>query len=337
MSKTMKMVKKLGLWALMGLAGSVSYASTSTKVGESLEDFIQRMVKTHQMDEKELTPLLTKTKVRQDIIDLMNKPAESLPWHRYRPIWIKDKRIKAGIEFWNKYQTELLRAEKTYQVPASIIVGILGVETYYGRIQGKIPVIEALVTLGFHYPKRAKFFRKELEEFLLLCKEQNWSPLTPKGSYAGAMGMGQFISSSYRNYAVDFDGDGKVNLFDSPVDAIGSVANYFKQHKWRWGQPVAYRVTGEGKNPEKWAAEKLKPMFTAGKLYEEGYKWPVSVVADASASLYPFEQEKNKDYWIGFNNFYVITRYNRSALYALAVYQFSQEVIAARARSYVHG
>ena len=293
------------------------------------------MAKEHQMNAESLTQLFKQVRKRQDIIDSMNRPAESKPWYKYRPIWINPNRIRAGVDFWNKYHTELLRAEQTFDVPAYIIVGIIGVETYYGKIQGKIPVIDALYTLGFYYPKRPDFFRKELEEFLILCQEQKWSPLEPKGSYAGAMGMGQFISSSYRNYAVDFDGDGEINLFDSPVDAIGSVANYFRKHHWRWGEPVAYRLDKVGSEPKQWGADKLKPQFTAGQLYDNGFSWPVSVVAEQRASIYPFKQKQKTDYWIGFENFYVITRYNRSALYALAVYQFSSEVMAARSKAYL--
>ncbi len=304
---------------------------------ETEVEFIDRMVSTHQMDRQQLQELFSKAKREQFIIDAMNKPAESLPWHKYRKIFVRDKRINAGIQFWNKYQTELKRAEETFQVPASIIVGIIGIETFYGKIQGNISVWNALYTLGFHYPKRAEFFRKEMEQFLLLSKEQNWDPLEPKGSYAGAMGMGQFISTSYREFAVDFDGDGKIDLFNNPVDAIGSVANYFRKHKWRWGEPVAYKVEKVGGNPELFAANSLKPTSTAGAIREQGFFWSVNTLAEQAASLYPFEQTKGNDYWIGFDNFYVITRYNRSPLYAMAVYQFSQEVLAQRALAYWQG
>ncbi len=306
-------------------------------VGETVEQFIDRMVSTHQMDKAQLTQWFSKAEKQQSIIDSMNRPAESLPWHKYRKIFVKEKRIQAGVEFWNKYHTELKRAEETFQVPASIIVGILGIETYYGKIQGNYSVWNALYTLGFYYPKRAKFFRKELEQFLLLCREQGWNVFDPKGSYAGAMGMGQFISTSYREYAVDFDGDGKIDLFGNPVDAIGSVASYFRKHKWRWGEPVAYKVKKVGNHVESFAPLKLKPTSTSGAIKKAGFNWPVETVEEASASVYDFQQAKGKDYWIGFDNFYVITRYNRSPLYAMAAYQFSQEVLARRAQSYWHG
>jgi membrane-bound lytic murein transglycosylase B len=314
---------------------SVSAQSESTE--ETLEQFIDRMVATHQMDADKLKQWFAKAERQQKIIDSMNRPAEALPWHKYRNIFIRENRIQAAVDFWNKYQTELMRAEATFQVPASIIVGIIGVETFYGRIQGNIRVWDALYTLGFHYPKRGRFFRGELEQFLLLCQEQNWDVLEPKGSYAGAMGMGQFIPTSYRHYAVDFDGDGKIDLFNNPVDAIGSVANYFRKHKWRWGEPVAYRITQMGENPESLLANNLKPSYTAQLIRSKGFVWAVDTIDEQVAALYPFEQPEGQEYWIGFDNFYVITRYNRSPLYAMAVYQFSQEVVARRAQNYWQG
>ncbi|WP_246128537.1 lytic murein transglycosylase B [Pleionea sediminis] len=303
---------------------------------ETVEQFIDRMVEVHDMDRTRLEGLFAKANRSQKIIDLMTSPAESKPWHEYRKIFISDARVKAGVEFWNKYHVELKRAEATFQVPASMIVGIIGIETYYGRIQGKIPVWDALFTLGFHYPPRGKFFRGELEQFLLLCKEQGWNELEPVGSYAGAMGMGQFISTSYREYAVDFDGDGKINLFDNPVDAIGSVANYFRRHKWRWGEPVAYPVTKSGQFASELESRRLKPVTTAGALKELGYDWKIDTLDEQGAGLYFFDQPEGKDAWVIFDNFYVITRYNRSPLYALAVFQFSQKVVAARAKNYWH-
>ncbi|MEE4245025.1 MAG: lytic murein transglycosylase B [Kangiellaceae bacterium] len=324
---------------LVAVASLLAMSSIAAKSpdNETVEQFIERMVNTHDMDRAQLSDWLSKASKQQKIIDSMNRPAESLPWHKYRKIFVREKRIKAGIDFWNKYQTELKRAEETFQVPASIIVGIIGVETFYGKIQGNLSVLDALYTLGFHYPKRGKFFRGELEQYFLLCREQGWDVFQPKGSYAGAMGMGQFISTSYRSYAVDFDGDGKIDLFDNPVDAIGSVANYFRRHKWRWGEPVAYKVESLGQSPEQFKAKRLKPTSTAKAIKASGFDWSIKTIDEQVASLYSFEQANGLDYWVGFDNFYVITRYNRSPLYAMAVYQFSQEVMARRAESYWQG
>ncbi len=329
------MVRRFTLALLFGVSLNVFAADDNQQ--ETLDQFIERMVQTHQMDANQLKQWFAKAERQQKIIDSMNRPAEGLPWHKYRKIFIREKRINAAIDFWNKYHKELMRAEATFQVPASIIVGIIGVETFYGRIQGDIKVWDALYTLGFHYPKRGKFFRGELEQFLLLCREQNWDVFEPKGSYAGAMGMGQFIPTSYRHYAVDFDGDGKIDLFNNPTDAIGSVANYFRKHKWRWGEPVAYPITKVGTDADELMAQRLKPAHTAELIRAKGFEWAVATIDEQTASLYEFEQPEGKDYWIGFDNFYVITRYNRSPLYAMAVYQFSQEVLARRAQQYWQG
>jgi len=330
----LNIVKKLSLFFGF-VVFSCSSVLASDEVEETPEQFMQRMVQEHKMDPVWLKDLFDKTQKNQRIIDLMNTPAEGKPWHEYRKIFVREARIKAGIKFWNDYQVELQRAESTFQVPASIIVGIIGVETFYGKIKGNIKVMEALYTLGFHYPKRGKFFRGELEQYLILAQEQQWDPLEPEGSYAGAMGMGQFIPTSYREFAVDFDGDGKIDLFNNPVDAIGSVANYFRVHKWRWAEPVAYQLTALGTMQDAFLPERYKPKATAGNLKSAGFNWPVQTLDEQAAGIVDFEMPNNKkQHWVIFDNFYVITRYNRSPLYALAVYQFSQEVKARRAQSY---
>ncbi len=210
--------------------------------------FIDKMVKEHQFDAAEISTLLGQAKKQQSIIDAMSRPAEKrLNWGQYRKIFITDKRIKGGMKFWKENRAILEQAEKTYGVPAQIITAIVGVEPYYGRITGKYSVLDSLYTLGFHYPPRAKFFRSELEEFLQLAREEGVSPTVPLGSYAGAMGRPQFISSSFRAYAVDFDKDGKRDIWENNADVIGSVANYFKRHNWKAGEPVAQLVTGAKK------------------------------------------------------------------------------------------
>ncbi|NVJ59695.1 MAG: lytic murein transglycosylase B [Gammaproteobacteria bacterium] len=321
---------------LIGITLSVAYSAPAFASDDTEEAFIEQMVSKHKMDRKFLVNLFKKAEKNQKIIDLITTPAEGKPWHEYRNIFVREARIKAGTEFWNKYEVVLKRAEATFQVPASIIVSIIGVETFYGKIQGNFPVFNALYTLGFHYPARGKFFRGELEQFLLLAKEQQWDEFEPKGSYAGAMGLGQFIPTSYRSYAVDFDGDGKIDLFNNPVDAIGSVANYFRVHKWRWGEPVAYKLTQLGTMSENFETKRYKPQSTSGAIKAAGFNWPVETLDEQAAGIIDFEQKDGKDHWITFDNFYVITRYNRSPLYALAVYQFSQEVKARRALSYWH-
>ncbi|NIQ15869.1 MAG: lytic murein transglycosylase B, partial [Candidatus Dadabacteria bacterium] len=209
---------------------------------QSVQQFISYMEATHNYDGSSLNAIFKQAKYSSRVINAISKPAEALPWYKYRPIFLQPERINQGIMFWEKHKETLLAAEKEYGVPAEIIVAIIGVETRYGQYTGKDRVIDALSTLAFHYPKRSKFFRSELEQFLLLVREQNVDPYSIKGSYAGAMGIPQFISSSYRNYAVDFDADNKIDIWNNPVDAIGSVANYFKQHGWSAGGEIAIKA-----------------------------------------------------------------------------------------------
>lgn len=303
------------------------------KVATQIKSFAQSMAEKHGFDATAIESKLAQLEPRKDIIARITKPAEAMPWHRYRKIFIQDKRINAGVEFWNTHAETLRKAEEKFGVDASIIVAIIGVETFFGRIQGDFPVIEALHTLGFYYPKRAKFFRSELEQYYLLAKEQGWQLDDIKGSYAGAMGMGQFISSSYRHYGYDFNQDGKVNLFDDPIDMIGSVANYFKMHKWQKDQFVIEKVvpTIKIKNLKQHSL-KLKQRLT--DIEEAGATLAPGANKSQKFGVFEFERKPNEmDYWVAGDNFYSITRYNRSPLYALAVFQLSRLIEEKRAQS----
>ncbi len=207
-----------------------------------------------------------------------------------------------------------------------MIIAIIGVETRYGRIMGSYRVIDALSTLAFDYPKRSPFFTKELREYLLLTREQNVNPLGFKGSYAGAMGYGQFMPSSFRNYAVDFDDDGIVDIWKNPVDAIGSVANYFKKHGWKRGELVTSLATARNDHNKAILNDSLKPLHTLAGLNESGFTAQQGAAADAPASIMRLQGDQGAEYWVGYKNFYVITRYNHSRLYAMAVYQLSQSI-----------
>jgi len=294
---------------------------------ELQKQFVDLMVEKHQFERSEIESTLAKANKNETILQSIAKPWEAKPWHQYYPIFLTEKRLTKGLAFWKTHQQTLARAEQESGVPAEIIVAIIGVETFYGTYQGKYSVLDALVTLGFHYPPRAKFFRSELAELFLLAKEENFDVTELKGSYAGAMGWGQFISSSYRHYAVDFDGDGVRDLLNNPQDAIGSVANYFKKHGWKANNDIAFKAQVSGTQYPALLSKSLKYSHQWSQLEDAG----VSIAApnlskDTSVKLFEFEQPNNQEYWVGLPNFYVITRYNHSPLYAMAVFQFSQQL-----------
>jgi membrane-bound lytic murein transglycosylase B len=292
-----------------------------------VQQFIKEMSSQYQFESKSLQQWFAKAKIRSSITRAMKRPAERKPWHQYRPIFITKKRIQGGKQFLKKYKKILAKAEKKYGVPAEIITAIIGVETFYGKLQGNYPVLDALSTLAFDYPPRAKFFRKELVQFLLMCREEKKDPKQFKGSYAGAMGMGQFIPSSFRDYAIDFDGDGKKDIWQNPADAIGSVANYFKLHGWKSGEAVADIANAKVplKIPDPLS---LEPIYSLKQMQKYGFTLPKSKKTPLPElmSLVVLEQKKQKDYWLTYPNFYVITRYNHSKLYSMAVFQLSEAI-----------
>jgi len=238
--------------------------------------------------------------------------------------------VADGVAFWHEHESTLNAVEARYGVPPQIIAGIIGVETRYGNYMGSHRVIDALTTLAFNYPPRAPFFRSELEHYFLLVREEDMDPLQPIGSYAGAMGMPQFISSSYRRFAVDFDNDGRRDLWDSPADIIGSVANYFSEHGWQRNKPVVALATVSGESYRAVLTGVLKPKHTLGELRQAGAQVGPTWSDDLEATLMELETSDGVEHWVGLHNFYVITRYNHSPLYAMAVYQLGQEILAAR-------
>lgn len=290
--------------------------------------YVADIAKEHQLDPYRLANLFAAIKPQQSILDAVSKPAEqALTWAQYRPIFIKQKRVEKGRAFMQEHAEDLARAQATFGVPANIIAAIIGVETYYGKVTGKHGVLESLSTLAFDYPPRAKFFKAELTEFLILSQVENWDALKVKGSYAGAMGWPQFISSSYREYAIDFDQDGATDLFNSVPDAIGSVANYLKRHGWKANGPIAepLTLTTENKTATKALVRKsLKPVISPKTLLNLGY----DVNAGAPVSVLVLDGKAGEEAWVGYTNFYAITRYNHSSMYALAVYQLSEQLVA---------
>ncbi|MEH6626110.1 MAG: lytic murein transglycosylase B [Motiliproteus sp.] len=296
--------------------------------------FIDKMVN-QGFERAYLQQLIAGAQRQESILKAIAKPAERrLNWGQYRKIFLGKKRIQQGVEFWDKHADTLNAASEKYGVAPEIIVAIIGVETRYGRHAGKYRVLDALATLSFDYPPRSTFFTGQLEQLLLLSKEEKLDSTQLKGSYAGAMGYGQFIPSSYRHYAVDFDGDGQRDILSNPVDAIGSVANYFKQHGWNQGDPVTVTASVAKNVDSKVFNANLKPEKTLAEWKSLGV---VAVqepgVSDKTvATAMKMKIEEREEHWLGLHNFYVITRYNHSRLYAMAVYQLSQEIIAARSQ-----
>lgn len=297
------------------------------KIAAAVDKFITEMVANHGFEKQQLALWFDNAKINHKIIKTIKRPAESaMPWHKYRNIFIQQERVDKGIAFWKENAATLARAEKEFGVPAELIVGLIGVETKYGRIKGKYDVFNSLYTLGFHFPRRTKFFQKELKEFLLLAREQEWTSGMIKGSYAGAMGYGQFMPSSYRMYAVDFDKDGKINLLDNVVDAIGSVANYIKVHGWKTGETITHKVTLSGDDYKKLMTKGLKPKTSIEQFIRAGVSIDKKINPQSKAVLIDLKQPDHKEYWLGMHNFYVISRYNPRKLYTMAVVQLTDMI-----------
>ncbi len=291
-----------------------------------VQSFIQTTHQEHQLPVAWLEQALSKVELKPAIIEAMNKPAESKTWGQYRPIFMTEARIRNGVAFWQQNRDSLKAAEAQYGVPAEIIVAIIGVETSYGANKGKWRVLDALSTLAFDYPRRADFFRKELANFLVIAYENQADATQYLGSYAGAMGFPQFMPSSYRHYAVDFTQDGRRDLWDNPADAIGSVANYLRENGWQPHEKIAMPVTLNNNSALNYITTGAikKPTHAISTLTQAGVQ--LSEPTQLPAMLLQYENISGNEYWLGFNNFYVITRYNRSPLYALAVYQLADAI-----------
>lgn len=308
----------------------LSYSMANTYDPAKRQDvsaFIDEMVSNKKMDREQLQNLFSEVNKRQDILDLIARPAERvLVWHEYQKIFITQQRIDGGKKFMTDYADALKRAEQKYGVPAEIITAIIGVETFYGGNKGRHRVIDALATLSFDYPPRAKFFRGQLVEFLNLTHKEGLNPRLPMGSYAGAMGYPQFIPTSYRDFAVDFDGDGFADIWTNPVDAIGSVGNYFAAHGWLKNQPVIEKIAVL-KNDEKLPELRLNRFnrLTLADIKAAGVQPVNKKLADNLMAIpMAFTLPESEFYLLGMQNFYVITRYNHSRLYALAVHELAE-------------
>ncbi len=284
-------------------------------------------LKADGFEESYIREVLGRAKYQQSIIDAISRPAERrLNWGEYRAIFIEQRRINQAVQFWQEHKETLQRAQEVYGVPPEIVLAIMGVETRFGRITGNYRVLDALSTLGFDYPKRADFFLGQLGDYFRLARQEGVEPGVLKGSYAGAMGYGQFIPSSFLAYAVDFDGDKQRDIWGNPVDAIGSVANYFARHGWRAGEPIISEVLLNGNVDSEWFNKSLKPQLTLGEWRQRGVLAKSELGEDQLATLMRMSSEQGDQYLLGLHNFYVITRYNHSRLYANAVRELSEAI-----------
>ena len=313
--------------ALAALAQAAPADKPTFADDQAAIDFARDLEQRHGFKADELISQFAQTRPNATVLKLIKPPVSPLQrsWERYRPRFLNDRRIDGGVQFWQENGAQLAKAQAIYGVPAEIIVAIIGVETEYGRNTGGFRVFEALATLAFNYPPRAEFFRTELEQFLLLARENSLDPLAVKGSFAGAIGIPQFMPGSQRRYAVDFDGDQRVDLGNSVDDAIGSVARFLEQHGWQAGQPVAVRAITSGTPDNTLIQAGIRPTLKVGDLAEKGIR--ANTDPEATAALIDLVSPgQETEYWLGFDNFYVITRYNRSSFYAMSVFQLAEAI-----------
>lgn len=322
MSKSFKILAGLGFFYISSVFADAHLLNTP-----AAQAFIKEMVNKEHLSRSEVEAALRASQYRPDIIEKMNRPYESKPWDVYSQLFLTSSRIDAGANFWKKHQNTLLEAEKKYGVPAHVIVSILGVETLYGTRQGDFSVLDALSTLAFYYPKRAPYFQYELKEYLLMCHEHHLNPSIQKGSYAGAMGQGQFMPSSYRRWAVSYDGQHAPDIIHNPKDAIFSIANYLHAHGWQNRQMVAEPAKTKGQYCQSITPNLKKATYQYRDLTRCGVASMDSHwFHPKQAGLLELDVTGGHEYWIGYPNFYVILTYNSSPLYGLAVYLLSESI-----------
>ena len=318
--------RQLAAALLLAAAGTGWCAAAPIAEMPEVKAFAAEVEERHGIDSGWIMRVLGDARRRQSILDAFSRPAEAKPWHAYREIFLTRRRIRGGAAFIRAHAEDLRRAEARYGVPPEIITAIIGVETSYGRFTGNFKVVDALVTLAFFAPRRRAFFRGELAQYLVMLDEENLSSTEVEGSYAGAIGFAQFIPSSYRAYAIDFDGDGVRDLSGSMIDAIGSVANYLREHGWRVGEPVSAPLAASEPRVADSLVQGMRLAHTWGDLARAGLR-PAGDApppdADTPVALVRLEGLEGPEYWVGFRNFHVITRYNRSVRYAMAVHQLA--------------
>jgi membrane-bound lytic murein transglycosylase B len=328
----------LGALACVGARAAPPAASTPYGKRAEVQVFIGEMVERHGFVEKELKFLFSRAKRLPAVLKAIEpQPPGERSWEAYRALFVSERHIDGGLAFWRAHGAALERAARDYGVPEEVIVAIIGVETFYGRHTGRWRVVDALSTLAFDYPPRAEFFRQELEHYLVFARDAGMDVFSVQGSYAGAIGIPQFMPGSYLRYAVDFDGDGVRDLRASAADAIGSVGNFLKEHGWRAGEPVLVAASLQGEAWRAYANGDIEPRHALGELQQAGINAQAGIAAHAGA---PAEAkavlielgtpQRASDWRLGFHNFWVLTRYNRSAFYASAVYDLAQALRSRR-------
>lgn len=337
-----QMCRLLGLCALLACVPALEAAPRAVEHAgyaqrAEVREFISGMVKNHGFAERELRTLFSHVRRQPEILKAIRPPVSprTRSWTNYRPIFVNDRHVAEGLRFLEQHAGPLARAERDYGVPKEIIVAIIGVETFYGRNMGKWRVADALATLAFDYPPRADYFRAELESYLLFTREAGLDALSVLGSYAGAIGIPQFMPRSYRLFAVDFDGDGVTLLRSSAIDAIGSVANFLRMHGWVPGEPIAYPANIGDTDPAPLVAAGIKPLLSLTELAAAGIAFraePAPKPGTPGALIDLVTPDRPTEYRIGLENFYVITRYNRSSFYAAAVSDLAEALRPARGR-----
>lgn len=325
-------MRRLALFCLTFLAlltHGLSHADRAFTQRQDVQKFINSMVKQYHFNRQELMAVMNEVQLQPQIIESMEKPYEKKTWDVYKQLFLTPQRLQGGLEFWKANQATLAKAEKQYGVPAHIIVAIIGVETLYGKNQGNYRVIDALSTLAFNYPKRSRFFTKELSEFLLLCREHRVKPTQYMGSYAGAMGKPQFMPSSYRNFAADFTNNPRKDLMNDDQAVIASIANYFHKHGWKNNQGIAQPAQVKGYGIKRINTNYRSAAYSMRQLAAAGVK-PLTAALNQpqKVGLIELTTQTGREYWLAYPNFYVITRYNSSPQYALAVYLLSQQLKA---------
>jgi len=322
----------LGLALCWVVNADAQTAEDSVRLRPEIEKFIAYMAQTHAFNPRDLRALFAKVQPSQDVTRAMSSPSTAKPWYEFKPLFVDQARINGGVKFWNENAEVLTQARMEFGVPEAIVVALLGVETRYGRNAGGFRVLDTLSTLAFDWPSRRDFFRGQLEQFLLLAREQGWDPLTIKGSFAGALGMPQFLPGSYRKYAIDYDRDGRIDLWRNPADVIGSVASYLKEFGWKDGEPVV--APARVATPE-WQALLdlgLKPSLTLEQWKVRGVDSLQELPTALSACLFSIDLAGGAEFWFGFDNFYALLQYNRSRNYAMAIVELAREIALERDR-----